>query len=127
MWMNIFIFQIATMTNIFTSILFCGTLLVLCSYGNGLRISSNKLNVPHNLYYGYCTRDNNTLPIFTQVIIMENHEIGEVPPKATSTSGRLFGWIPKFSSRQHSKLNKKRINTTIVYPPCVSSFLSSLQ
>lgn len=75
----------------------------------------------HNLFYGNCARDNNTVPIYTQVVIMDN------PTAVYTPSKPVRRWYDWFSFSRKSKtttpapiLSGKVINTTVVFPPHVS-------
>lgn len=81
----------------------------------------------HNLFYGNCVYDNNTMPIYTQLVTMDNLR----PPTAVRPR-RWYDYVlhpfrrhsttpsptssPPSASFRHGNI----INTTIVYPPHVS-------
>lgn len=76
----------------------------------------------HNLFYGSCVYDNNTVPIYTQVISLDNpHPIVATTPKPTRG---WFNWLPNLSFRRRSPsppvTQGTVINTTVVFPPAVS-------
>lgn len=78
--------------------------------------------VQHNLFYGSCAHDNDTVPIYTQVIVMDNPG-GAHAPKPT----RWFDWFKNLSFRKKHAENGAAagaaghiINTTVVFPPVVS-------
>jgi len=76
----------------------------------------------HNLFYGNCAYDNNTIPMYTQVIIMDN-------PTAVHTQSRpvrrWYDWFSNMSFRRKATttttatpiVSGKIINETVVFPP----------
>lgn len=77
----------------------------------------------HNLFYGNCAYDNNTMPIYTQVVTMENQR----PPTAEKPRKWYDYILHPFGRRTTpppppppSFGHGSSLNTTIVYPPFVS-------
>lgn len=78
----------------------------------------------HNLFYGNCAHDNDTIPIYTQEVIMDNPAAVHIPAKPAK---KWYSWFSNISFRRHATIPKpiftgKTINTTIIFPPVVSSF-----
>ncbi|XP_055318189.1 uncharacterized protein LOC129576713 [Sitodiplosis mosellana] len=75
----------------------------------------------HNLFYGNCVLDNNTVPIYTQVVLMDNPYAVHTPAKPVR---RWYDWFSKLSFRRKttttpapSIVSGKVINATVVFPP----------
>lgn len=73
----------------------------------------------HNLFYGNCAYDNNTVPIYTQLIHMDN------PSHVAKPVRRWYDFILRNPFRRHEttaapKVPPKSVNTTIIFPPPVS-------
>lgn len=82
--------------------------------------------IPHDLFYGNCAQDNNTVPIYTQVVIMDNPTAVHAQPKPAR---RWYDWFSRFSFRRKNTTTTttaaphvagKVINATVVFPPPVS-------
>lgn len=78
--------------------------------------------VQHNLFYGNCVYDNNTVPIYKQVVIMENPSAVHVPSKPIR---RWYDWFSNIPLRRRAItsapiVSGKVIDATVVYPPHVS-------
>lgn len=96
------------------------SLLVFC----GLTAYSSYA-IQHNLFYGHCAYDNNTVPIYTQMIAMDNPSSNQV------TSKPVRRWYDSFTSLFRQRTTTPApigniINATVVFPPPVSTILFPL-
>lgn len=83
--------------------------------------------IQHNLFYGNCAYDNNTIPMYTQVVLLDNPTAVHTPSKPAR---RWYDWFSNpFRRRSKSSaktttavpiVSGKVINTTVVFPPHVS-------
>lgn len=80
--------------------------------------------VQHNLFYGSCAPDNETIPIYTQVIIMDNSNDVHAVAKPTR---KWYNWFSNISfghrrttTTAAPNTSGKVINATVVFPPLVS-------
>lgn len=85
----------------------------------------------NNLYYGHCAFDNNTMQIYTQVVMMDN--VPPSPPAPASTPAqkprKWYDYILHPFKRRATTTsppptsfgNRNIINATITFPPLVSS------
>lgn len=100
------------MKNIWISLLvFCG-LTAYSSYA-----------IQHNLFYGHCTYDNSTIPIYTQVIAMDNPSTNQVESKPVQKRWYDFLTSPFHRSATTTPapiVNRNVINSTVVFPLAVS-------
>lgn len=94
--------------------------IILVSFGIGQIV--NRCNaLQHNLFYGDCAYDNNTMPIYTQLVSMENHR-----PPAVRPTRKWYDLIVhpfrhhKTTPPASSVVPGSTINTTVVYPPLVN-------
>lgn len=74
----------------------------------------------HNFSYGNCVKDNNTVPIYTQVVFMDNPHVVPTPSKPPQRH-----WYDFFSFRRKATTaapiaSVQIINATVVFPPRVS-------
>lgn len=76
----------------------------------------------HNLLYGQCSNDNNTILIYTQNIAMENSNASQIVPKPNKKWYHFFTSPFRGSESTKSSLNTTMnvINTTVEFPPAVS-------
>lgn len=92
--------------------------IVLLMFGIG-QMSDHCNALQHNLFYGDCTFDNNTITIYTQVVKMDNLQLA----RAKKSRG-WFGFIANPFRRRTPPPSSfgqgNAINTTVAYPPHVS-------
>lgn len=83
----------------------------------------------HNLYFGNCIYDNNTMPIYSHVISMENHRHVRFNPKPVrGFFKKYFTDVfrrPKTTTTTPAPiLTGEILKTTVVFPPNVSTVLT---
>lgn len=99
-------------------------IIILVIFGIG-QIVEHCNALQHNLFYGNCAFDNNTMPIYTQVVSMENLRppSAEKPRKWYDYILHPFGRRTTPPPQPPSFGHGSTINTTIVYPPLVSHYI----
>lgn len=89
----------------------------------------------NNLFYGNCAFDNNTMQIYTQVVVMDNVLSPRPPPSPAQKSRKWYDYIlHPFQRRKPTSPpsppstvgHGNIINTTITYPQIVSIFFISI-
>lgn len=88
----------------------------------------------NNLFYGNCAFDNNTMQIYTQVVVMDNVSSPRPPLSPVQRPRKWYDYIlHPFQRRKPSSPSSPPsivghgniINTTITYPQIVSIFFIS--
>lgn len=74
----------------------------------------------HNLYYGNCANDNDTVPIYTQVIIMDNPDAVRTPSRPSRRWFDIFSLRRRATTTPAPIFSGKVINATVTFPPTVS-------